>query len=74
MVGVIKASSCEGQSGEVSGTFVQPWWCGVVGVASQGIVHHDIQVASHSGADGSGCVWAWVSGGLRVAGVVGVGS
>ena len=28
---------------------------------------------SHLGTDGSGCVWAWVLGGLRVAGVVGVG-
>ena len=43
-------------------------------VAIQGIVHCDVQVTSHSGTDGSGCAWAWVSGGLGVAGVVGVGS
>ena len=46
----------------------------MVGVASQGIVHHDIQVMSHLGVHGSGCAWAWVSGGLRVAGGVGAGS
>ena len=30
-------------------------------------------LTSHSGTDGSGCVWAWVLGGLGVAGVVEVG-
>ena len=44
------------------------------GVAIQGIVCCDVQVVSHLGVDGSGCVWAWVSGGLRVAGVVRAGS
>ena len=44
------------------------------GVAIQGIVHRDVQVASDLGMDGSGCAWAQVSGGLGVAGVVGVGS
>ena len=66
---------CEGggssrQSRDAAGTFVWPgWWHEVVEVA-RGLSSHS---TSCSGVDGSGCVWAWVSGGLGVAGVVGAG-